>query len=199
MSVWQKNRINILRALSVAFVLLALAIEPAFESGTAIALLIHTVGSLLLFFGVLGRLWCTLYIGGRKNLDVIDTGPYSICRHPLYFFSSVSTLGFGLLLGSIVVALVIFSIVSLVLMKTASDEECFLQGALGASYMNYSRTVPRFFPKARLFTTGAIVNTNVSVLKTNFMDGLVFLSLLPLATMLSIIRDSLGWEVYRFL
>jgi protein-S-isoprenylcysteine O-methyltransferase Ste14 len=35
------------------------------------------------------RLWCSLYISGYKNSQLITSGPYSLCRNPLYFFSFV--------------------------------------------------------------------------------------------------------------
>ena len=199
MSVWQKHRINILRVLTVIFVLLALTVEPVFPRESAVGLLLDAAGSILLFAGVIGRFWCTLYIGGRKNLEVIDLGPYSICRHPLYFFSSISALGFGFLLGSVLLAMLIFAIVSAVLFVTASHEERYLESKLGVSYMKYSREVPRFFPSVRLFSTSSEVTASVAVLKTNFMDGLVFLSLLPLSKVLILLRAAIDWELARLI
>lgn len=199
MSLWQRYRINILRVLTIIFVLLAVTVEPVFPRESVVGLLFDSAGSIFLFAGVIGRFWCTLYIGGRKNLEVIDSGPYSICRHPLYFFSSVSALGFGLLLGSVLVATLIFTIVSAVLLITAIHEERYLQSKLGVSYIKYSREVPRFFPSIRRFSTSAQVTASVAVLKTNFMDGLVFLSLLPLSKVLIFLRAEIDWEFARLI
>ena len=55
----------------------------------------NIIGLLLLFIGIMGRLYATLYIGGMKNSGsdgnsfIID-GIYSVCRNPLYFFSFIA-------------------------------------------------------------------------------------------------------------
>lgn len=45
---------------------------------------------------VLIGFWSILYIGGRKNQMIMQDGPYSMCRHPLYLFSTIGVFGFGL-------------------------------------------------------------------------------------------------------
>ena len=60
--------------------------------------LFNIIGIFLLFVGILGRLYATLYIGGMKNSgsdgnSFISDGIYSVCRNPLYFFSFVGLLG----------------------------------------------------------------------------------------------------------
>ncbi len=42
-----------------------------------------TYPSMLFLAGAAFRFWATLYLGGRKDAVVVDTGPYSLCRHPL--------------------------------------------------------------------------------------------------------------------
>jgi protein-S-isoprenylcysteine O-methyltransferase Ste14 len=46
------------------------------------------VGYALVIVCVVGRIWCSAYVGGYKNTKLIDTGPFSIVRNPLYVFSS---------------------------------------------------------------------------------------------------------------
>ena len=43
-----------------------------------------------------GRLWCSVYIAGKKNRELVKVGPYSVCRNPLYFFSLVGAIGAAL-------------------------------------------------------------------------------------------------------
>ena len=62
------------------------------------------LGLAAIIVAIVGRAWCSLYIGGRKNAQVMQDGPYSICRHPLYFFSTIGATGFGLLLDSLLLA-----------------------------------------------------------------------------------------------
>jgi protein-S-isoprenylcysteine O-methyltransferase Ste14 len=54
------------------------------------------VGFFLAVLGFCGRLWCLSYIAGCKKKVLITVGPYSLCRHPLYFFSLVGGIGLGL-------------------------------------------------------------------------------------------------------
>ena len=50
---------------------------------------------------VLGRAWCSAYIAGRKNSELVDRGPYSLARNPLYGFSAIGLTGIGLQTGSL--------------------------------------------------------------------------------------------------
>src|SRR5690606_20550686 len=63
---------------------------------------IEQAGMLLIIAAVLGRAWCSLYIGGRKSSQLVDTGPYSVSRNPLYVFSMLGVIGVGAQAGSLV-------------------------------------------------------------------------------------------------
>ena len=57
--------------------------------------LIEKAGLALIVICILGRTWCTLYIGGRKKRELINKGPYSVVRNPLYFFTTIGAAGIG--------------------------------------------------------------------------------------------------------
>lgn len=88
----QEKRIRVLRFMSLLIIPMALLTHPVLGGYTGEVL--EQIGMILIVLGVIGRFWATLYIGGHKNKDVITDGPYSICRHPLYLFSSIAVLGF---------------------------------------------------------------------------------------------------------
>jgi hypothetical protein len=57
------------------------------------------------------RFWATLYIGGRKEWTLVNDGPYSLCRNPLYVGSLLMLLSIGLLLDSLTFLVVTSAVV----------------------------------------------------------------------------------------
>lgn len=157
-------------------------VEWAFE-------VMEVTGTFLIIFGVLGRFWAILYIGAMKNRAVMQDGPYSICRHPLYLFSTVGVVGFGLMLGSLVLTLLLGGAVFAILSATAAGEESFLRHEFGPAYDDYAARVPRIWPAVSLFRTELIVPVSVRALRVNFADALVFLALIPIAEFLEVVKD----------
>ncbi len=140
---------------------------------------IEAVGISLIGAAILGRLWCTLYIGGRKSDLVVSAGPYSIMRNPLYFFSAIGALGVGAQSGSIAVALFIGILCVLAFHVVIRREEGFLAGQFGADYQDYLARVPRFWPNMRLFRDDPMLTVHPKRLYATLMDGLVFFAALP--------------------
>jgi protein-S-isoprenylcysteine O-methyltransferase Ste14 len=141
--------------------------------------LIEAIGVSLIGAAILGRLWCTLYIGGRKSDTVVQSGPYSIMRNPLYFFSAIGAAGVGAQSGSIIVALVFGLLCTLAFLIVIRREERFLSGQFGSDYQDYLGRVPRFFPNVRLFRDEVTLSVLPKRLYVTLMDGLVFFAALP--------------------
>jgi protein-S-isoprenylcysteine O-methyltransferase Ste14 len=146
------------------------------------------LGVLLIVAGVMMRFWAILYIGGRKNETVVRTGPYSICRHPLYLGSFVAILGFGLLTLTLTLTLLISTVGFAILWVTARREERFLRARFGPLYEAYAARVPRLWPKPSLFTSPPEVTFATSDLRTNLRDAVVLLSLFPLIEILDYLQ-----------
>ena len=85
MSAYQRTRryrdLVLVAIIFVALVFVASAQDDATHEW------IEMAGIMLILVAILGRIWCTLYIGGRKCAEVVDSGPYSVIRNPLYVFS----------------------------------------------------------------------------------------------------------------
>ncbi|AXC48638.1 isoprenylcysteine carboxylmethyltransferase family protein [Paracoccus suum] len=175
----QRLRIAVLRILFVLAALPILLGVPVWH-GAALSL-VHTLGTLTIIAAVLGRFWAILYIGGRKNATVMQDGPYSLCRHPLYSFSIIGVVGFGLALGSVVLAVALGALAAAVLWLTARREERFLRAAFGPAYDAYAAHVPRLMPRLSNFHTPPRITVDLSVLRRNLADALVFLTAIPLA------------------
>ena len=185
----QNSRINILRFLFVLVFPLLLIAQPVYGEHSILAELLEPLGALAVIAGVLGRFWSILYIGGRKNQMVMMEGPYSVCRHPLYLFSTIATTGLGLLLGSVILALILGGLTFSVLMLTAQKEEAYLHAKFGVVYETYAAKTPLILPRLSLFHTPDEVSFSVRHLRGNTFDALVFLSFIPLAESIKYIRE----------
>jgi protein-S-isoprenylcysteine O-methyltransferase Ste14 len=140
---------------------------------------VEAVGISLIGIAIIGRLWCTLYIGGRKAAELIQDGPYSITRNPLYVFSSIGAAGAGAETGSVVVALFFGIVTAIAFHIVARREESVLAGAFGDAFTSYCARVPRFFPKLSLYRDSVTVTVYPKRLYTTFIDSLVFFTAFP--------------------
>ena len=140
---------------------------------------IESLGLALILIGIGGRLWSILYIGGRKSAEVVQTGPYSIMRNPLYFFSTIAAAGVGAQTGSIIIAAATMLLCAAAFHVVALREERYLKANLGTTYVEYLERVPRFFPNLFLFRDDASVTFSPSTFRTTFLDGMVFFLAIP--------------------
>lgn len=186
----QKIRIAMLRACFVAALPLVIFTQSQWQEGHWIFESLENLGIFMIIGAVLGRFWAILYIGACKNRTVMDEGPYSMCRHPLYFFSTMGAAGFGLMLGSIVLSVTFGGLAFLILSATAAKEEAFLRHEFGPAYDAYAARVPRILPKPSLFRAPPTVTSSIKALRVNFADALVFLAFIPLAELMDGIKDA---------
>lgn len=75
----------------------------------------------------------------QENQKVIDTGLYSIVRHPMYFATTLLFLSFPLVLGSLI-SFIIFLIFPFTLVKRIKNEEKVLEEGL-KGYKEYKQKV----------------------------------------------------------
>lgn len=191
------SRYQVMRRLMLAvLVVLLLAIllfgQSIFAPETALHEAIEMFGVLLIFLGIAGRLWSTLYIGGRKSEEVVDGGPYSITRNPLYLFSSLAAAGVGAQIGSFTAMFGFGLICAAAFHVVILREERFLKKAMGASYADYLKRVPRFFPNLSLYQEGNTGSFKPRLLLNTLLDGLVFLIAMPFFEMIDAAQIS-GW------
>lgn len=184
----QAIRVNILRLAFLAALPLAVFTRSAWPE--AVFELLEVAGLALVVTAVLGRFWSILYIGGHKNNTVMQAGPYSTCRHPLYLFSTLGVIGLGLMLGSIVLTAVLGGLTFTILSITARKEEAFLRGTFGTAYDDYAARVPMILPKLSGFQTESEITISVPHLRQNLMDALVFLAFIPLAELLEYLKET---------
>jgi protein-S-isoprenylcysteine O-methyltransferase Ste14 len=174
---FQARRRKVLAVLIAAIFLVLLFVASAGSDATHE--LVEKVGAILIFIAILGRTWCTLYIGGRKSADIITGGPYSVTRNPLYVFSAIGAMGIGAMTGSVVVALFFGVFTWLAFLLVIFVEEDYLDRNFGEPYRAYMRRVPRFFPKFWLFRENEMLTVKPQLIYRTFADGLVFVLAYP--------------------
>ena len=84
---------------------------------------------------------------------VVEDGPYSICRNPLYIGTFLMAMGIALFLQSLTFAAGITVATIFYLSVTVPAEELLLRDKFGPAFIDYCRKVPRYFPRFRNFHT----------------------------------------------
>ena len=140
---------------------------------------VEHLGLIAIMVCVLGRAWCSLYIGGRKKQEIVTSGPYSLCRNPLYVFSFIGAFGIGAQTGSLTVGATFAVACWIVFRIVASREESVVR-------------TPRFVPNLRLWRDEAELSVRPAFFRRTVRDGLVFLLALPVFEGLEHLQN-LGW------
>ena len=184
----QRARIRLLQLAALPLFLLFLTINPAFsQDGSSV---IEMIGITLVLFCVAGRMWSILYIGSKKNQDLVTVGPYSMTRNPLYFFSMIGAAGIGLFVGSLVFAVLLALLVYLVLLGTARKEAAHLEELFSNDYVTYARRTPMFWPRLSLYRDAEQVTFSPAALRRTFRDGLLFFVALFAIEMFELLKEA---------
>ena len=96
-------------------------------------------------YRTLGRFF-SLEVQVQRTHEVVDTGPYSLLRHPGYAGVLVGFMGLGLALQSWVSVLVLLLATTAALAYRAQVEEKFLVAELGDEYVRYIARTKRLLP-----------------------------------------------------
>ena len=142
---------------------------------------IEWAGRLLIVVCILGRTWCSLYIGGRKTSRLVMTGPYSVSRNPLYVFSIIGAVGIGAQLGAVSVAVVAGIFAAIVHILVVVKEERLMLASHGDVFRDYAARVPRFLPRMSGWKNVEFLEVPPRAVVTTFLDACVFLASIPLA------------------
>ena len=186
----QHKRLIVVQVAAVLAIAPLLFTKPFLVEGSDGHEYIEALGIGFVLIWILGRLWSILYVGGRKNDELVTIGPFSMSRNPLYFFSTVGAAGIGLMYGSVLVAAALPLVSYLVFRVTARKEAEFLSGKFGPAYSAYAERTPPFWPNPLLFHDQAERQFSTKALRRTFVDGLYFLALFPAIEMIELLRIS---------
>jgi protein-S-isoprenylcysteine O-methyltransferase Ste14 len=147
----QKYRIAVSRVFGVLIVLLILFSAPSREPGGYVRMGVDLFCFTLVLVATFGRLWALAYISGHKSRDLIEVGPYSMVRNPLYLFSFIGAVGIGIFTWNILVLALILVMFGIYYPFVIRGEEDRLRDMHGSTLDEYLAKVPMFIPKPSLY------------------------------------------------
>ena len=164
--------------------LLATALLTPRPLGGLASALVDAVALGCVGLGVLGRIWCSVFIAGRKDAELVVDGPYALCRHPLYSLSMLAGLGFGMATHSVLLTCATAAGLAVLFARAANAEERFLAARYGAQLEQYVANTPRFLPRSLRHDMPATREVRPAILWKAFVDGAAFLLLFMLVVAL---------------
>ena len=130
------------------------------------------VGFLCVALACLGRIWCSLFIAGHKDEVLVTTGPYALCRHPLYSLSILGALGLGLTSRSALLCIAVVALITALVVYAASCEEQFLADAFPEGFRAYVDATPnKWIPKSAGSPAPAALDVRPAVFWKAFLDA----------------------------
>ena len=153
------------------------------------ASLMFLVGSVLVALAVIGRLWCSLHISGYKTYHLVATGPYSMTRNPLYFFSFLGVIGLGLASGSVVVMSVMVVFFALYYAPLIKQEQKRLLEMHGEPYQSYLSRTPAFWPRVSLLNEPEEYTVQPRIFRRSMGEAVWFVIFLGLFQMIGVLHD----------
>lgn len=184
----QHHRLLVSRVFAFAFFLVVLGMEARYE-GTLLSIMLFFFGVLLVGVATVGRMWCSLYISGYKDSELITTGPYSITRNPLYFFSFIGFAGVGLATETLTLAAVLAGFFAVVYPFIIRREEAFLREKFGAAFDAYASRVPRFFPRLAAYREPAQWLVDTRLFRRTMFDVIWFVWLVALIELVEALHE----------
>lgn len=182
-------RISLSRVATALAALTALFVLPH-EYNHLLSESMEMAGFVLLIVAVLGRIWCSLYIAGRKDRELCTDGPYSLSRNPLYFFSFLGVVGFAMSLRNlpllIAVALLFLGYYHFVI----KSEEQRLETLFGQSFRDYCQHTPRFLPALRAIAPIRERRVYPKIIERSLRDVVWFLLVIVLVESLESLHEA---------
>lgn len=151
---------------------------------------IEEAGALLIGACIVGRLFCSLYIGGRKDAVLVTQGPYSVTRNPLYLFSLAGAGGLGLSSGSLALGVLFAAAYFMALSGAVQGEERRLSRAFGEAYALYLRRVPRWLPDFALWRDAEAVSVDPALIRRRLAEAAGLLLAMPLIEALEHLHET---------
>lgn len=121
----------------------------------------YVAGLLIALFGEFTRIYGVAFIGtisrtrSYSNGELIQAGPFSALRNPLYFGNLVLIFGLSIMPGIFWLPYLVVGLFYIQYIPIVAWEEMKLRNIFGESYVRYCEKVPnRWFPRAKKMFSG---------------------------------------------
>lgn len=168
-----KYRRFISRLLSVALFGILIFTRTTIESDL-MEMVLDKAGLFLITLGALGRIWAYMYIAGYKITTLVQEGPYSTVRNPLFFFSFLATVGIALATENYIFMVVIITLFLIYYPFVILHEEEELKNIHKENFDTYAEKTPRFIPKFSKLTQPIKYEVNAKVFNRIFLSVIWF-------------------------
>jgi protein-S-isoprenylcysteine O-methyltransferase Ste14 len=150
--------------------------------------------------GAFFRFWATLWLGGRKEKELVYQGPYSLVRHPLYLGSLLIGAGAGLFLESLAFELLLVVVALVYVTGTIRVEEDVLRSRFGEAYDQYAARVPRFWPFTSRLDSAKHISVDVNALRLECARASRWVWIPAIGATFTFLRDQPWWpHVFRLI
>lgn len=186
---FKKNRILISRIAVVAIVAMLLGLDPTVKLGVLASLALWALGFVLVLICTFGRLWALAYISGHKTSDLIEVGPYSMVRNPLYLFSLIGAVGIGLASRNVPVLLAIVALFAIYYPFVIKAEEDNLSAHHGHSFNEFRKRVPMFMPRLAQHKAPEFYEINTRLHRRAFLSVCWFPLVYMVVVIITVLHD----------
>ena len=154
-----------------------------------------TLLSLVSFLAVaaacLGRIWCSVFIAGRKDIALVTMGPYAWCRHPLYAWSLLAGFGLGLSTQTWTWPILAVGLLTWLFQREMRREDQLLAERHGAAFLAYAARTPALWPRRPAATAPAVeISLRPDLFAKAFLDAGSMLLVFALLTALTALRQA---------
>jgi protein-S-isoprenylcysteine O-methyltransferase Ste14 len=182
------------RALTALFgffvAILLFSMESRWPSNGLIREILFVSGTFLAAAGTLGRTWCHLFISGYKTRALVQVGPYSMCRNPLYLFSAIGMIGIGICSGTLTIPVVMVLFFATYYPWIIRCEEDRLEAKHPVDFLEYRRITPTFWPRLSGYCEPETYTMFPRIMRKNIVDGFWFIALAALVHVASELQEA---------
>jgi protein-S-isoprenylcysteine O-methyltransferase Ste14 len=171
---FRRYRIALSRVYSLTLLFVLLFSTQPIVQQALVREYLYWAGFALIILCAFGRLWCLQYLTGFKTRKVVDCGPFSIVRNPLYIFSFIGAVGICLVANNVLFTVLMIVAYIFYYPFVVINEEKHLRRDLGSDFEEYCSKVNRFLPSFKNFNEPKEYTIRASKFSKAYLDVVWF-------------------------